>query len=199
MKIRLILLMAAAAIVPACHDGEDDGPAAVSYRQIERLARPAVNEGLIVTNDFLNAFNSIPPSADLSAGAAPVVNEAAATLAALGNAPARVGEIAMAFLPDVMRINTAIASPVGTAAYPNGAIPFGAAGVVRPVAGRKLEDDVIDITLSVLVPGTVPTLESDNVSYGGVPGNAAQPGHKLLNGQAAPGGAATFPFLAGPN
>jgi hypothetical protein len=32
-----------------------------------------------------------------------------------------------------------------------------------------------------------------------VGGNAAQPGHQKLNGQAAYNGAATFPFLAKPN
>ena len=31
------------------------------FQQVERLGRPGINEGLIVTNDFLNAFNSIPP------------------------------------------------------------------------------------------------------------------------------------------
>ena len=35
-----------------------------SYVQIERLGRPAINEGLVITNDYLNAFNSISPSQD---------------------------------------------------------------------------------------------------------------------------------------
>ncbi len=29
------------------------------YTQVERLARPAINEGLILNNDFLNALNSV--------------------------------------------------------------------------------------------------------------------------------------------
>ena len=33
------------------------------YVQIERLARPAINEGLVITNDYLNAFNSISSKA----------------------------------------------------------------------------------------------------------------------------------------
>ena len=107
-----------------------------------------------------------------------------------------LNDIAAAFLPDVLRIDTSIASPVGTVAYSNAAVPVGALGVVRPIAGRKLEDDVIDITLSVLTNGGITT---DNVSYAGVPGNAAQPGHKKLLGQAAAGGTATFPYLADPN
>src|SRR5207245_10888372 len=77
-------------------------PPTTTYVQIERLARPAVNEGLVYTNDYLNAYNSIPPSSDLSAAAAPVVAEAAGVITAtyeLGggspsNASAFVGPIA---------------------------------------------------------------------------------------------------------
>ena len=32
--------------------------------QVERLARPAVNEGLVRTNGFLLAFNGITPATD---------------------------------------------------------------------------------------------------------------------------------------
>ncbi len=163
------------------------------FVQVERLGRPAVNEGLIVTNDLLNAFNGVGPDGDLAAAA--VLGEAAATLAAFGNAPARIGDIVTAFLPDVMRIDTTIASPVGVGAYANLAIPVGALGVVRPVAGRKLEDDVIDITLTVLTGGAITT---DNVDYPNPGANPAQ-GHNLLNGQGVPLGAATFPFLAPAN
>ena len=194
--MRLGFVLAAAALVPACGGTHSGGTPGVSYQQIERLGRPAVNEGLVVTNDFLNAFNSIPPSADLSPAAAPVVSEAAHTLSSFGNSGQRVTDIATAFLPDVLRIDTTVASPVGTGAYANGAVAVGALGVVMPVAGRKIEDDVIDITLSVLTNGAITT---DNVSYAGVGGNPAQPGHQKLNGQAAYNGAATFPFLAKPN
>ena len=168
--------------------------AGVAYTQIERLARPAINEGLIVTNAYLNAFNSIPPSADLSAAAAPVRAEAVATLNAVdmldGVDNVDAGTIAGAFLPDVMRIDTSLAIPLGTPAYSAAANAFGAL-----TGGRKIEDDVIDITLTVLVGAPV----SDGVSYPGVAGNPAQPGHKKLNGQAAYNGAASFPFLASPN
>ena len=193
--IRIALIVVAAAAIPAC-GGSNDAPMGTTYKQIERLGRPAVNEGLIVTNDFLNAFNSIPPTADLTPGAAPVVAEAAATLTAFGNSTQRVTDIATAFLPDVLRIDTTVASPVGSGAYASGAVPVGALGVVMPAGGRKIEDDVIDITLSVLTAGAI---TADNVSYAGVAGNEAQPGHQKLHGQGAFNGAATFPFLAKPN
>ncbi|MEW5857120.1 MAG: DUF4331 domain-containing protein [Cyanobacteriota bacterium] len=151
-----------------------------NFKQFERLARPAINEGLIVTNDFLTAFNSIPPTLDLSDAAAPVRAEAVATLNAVdladGNDNVDPLAIAGAFLPDVMRIDTTVPSGYANALNAKGS----------PIAGRKLGDDVIDITLSVLVGSPI----SDNVSYTGTPGNPAQ-GHKPLE--------PNFPYLAPPN
>ena len=147
------------------------------FQQFERLARPAINEGLIVTNDFLNAFNSIPPTADLTPAAAPVGAEAKATLKALGNDDARADALLSAFLPDVMRIDTTQASGYGLALNAKGS----------PITGRLLKDDVIDVTLSVLTDGAI---TADNVSYEGTPDNPAQ-GHKPLETE--------FPYLALPN
>lgn len=156
--------------------------------QVERLAQPAINEGLIVTNAYLNALNAIGPDCErdalagippCSTAAAPILAEAAATLTALGNSPAQIGAIVGAFLPDVMRIDTT--QPSGYAAAVN------AAG--RPIRGRKLLDDVIDITLSVVVAFPVPALKTDNVSYAGP--NLGGSGHQPL--------LPAFPFLAPPN
>ncbi|MBD2496125.1 DUF4331 domain-containing protein [Nostoc sp. FACHB-280] len=147
------------------------------FQQVERLGRPGINEGLVVTNDFLNAFNSIPPTADLSQAAAPVGAEARKTLKALGNSDQRADALLAAFLPDVMRIDTNVSSGYANALNAKGS----------PVAGRKLTDDVIDTTLSVLTNGAV---TSDNVSYAGTPGNPSQ-GHQPLVPQ--------FPYLALPN
>jgi hypothetical protein len=146
------------------------------YNQVERLARPAVNEGLVISQGFLAAFNSIPPSQDLSPAAAPVRAEAKKTLLALGNTDDRANTLLAAFLPDVMRIDTEQKSGYVNAVNSKGA----------PITGRLLLDDTIDQTLTVLTgkPG------SDNVSYNGVPGNAAQ-GHQPLVTQ--------FPYLALPN
>lgn len=148
-----------------------------TFQQFERLGRPAVNEGLIFTNDFLNAFNQIPPSQDFSPAAAPVRAEAIKTLKALGNSDARALALATAFLPDVMRIDT-----TGSSGYANALNALGS-----PIRGRKLKDDVVDITFSVLTNGAVTT---DNVSYEGTPGNPAQ-GHDPL--------VPNFPYLALPN
>ncbi|MGB3614122.1 MAG: DUF4331 family protein [Elainellaceae cyanobacterium] len=156
------------------------------FNQVERLARPAVNEGLIVTNDFLNTLNSVTPSFEAAAlagqqpaagAAGPIVAEAKQTLLALGNSDARADALLGAFLPDVMRIDT-----TGPSGYANALNAQGS-----PIRGRLLEDDVIDITLSVLTNGAIST---DNVSYNGTPGNPAQ-GHDPL--------IPVFPFLAPAN
>lgn len=195
---------------------KDDG-----YTQIERLGRPAINEGLVIDNDYLNAFNSIGPSMDFSPAAAPVLGQAAAVLTAVHNygvgagAPApAVADVVAGFLPDVLRIDTSHHIPVGTWAY-NGdfVIAQGTSAGAMLTGGRKIEDDVMDITLSYLIvgnpacgPGTSCSIP-DGVSYAGGTdcahagqgSNVSNPGHKCLHGQASRNGSATFPFLAEPN
>jgi hypothetical protein len=62
-----IALAAVGVWLASCGSGVPaGGPTAVNYVQIERLARPAVNEGLVISNANLNLWNQIPPSADLS-------------------------------------------------------------------------------------------------------------------------------------
>jgi hypothetical protein len=178
--------------------------------QIERLARPVVNEGLVISNVFLNTFNSIPPSQDLPTftGTPAFAAEVTAVLDAVdsldGDDDVDPNDVVNAFLPDVMRIDTSLNVPYPdddptlatyVAAYSFGALPVGT--VVRPIAGRKLEDDVVDITLSVLAGGPV----SDNVDYrdDDLTDGPCQRDHDLLEGQTVAGGTAVFPFLAPAN
>lgn len=150
------------------------------FKQFERLARPAINEGLILTPLFLEAFNTISPKLDLSPAAAGVRQEAVATLNAVDLLDNRdnvdANAIARAFLPDVMRIDTTKRSGYASATNSQGSSS----------GGRMLLDDVVDITLGALVGSPA----SDNVSYNGTPGNPAQ-GHKPLQ--------PSFPYLALPN
>ena len=152
-------------------------PTTGQYQQVERLARPGINEGLITSNSLLNTFNSVPPTADLSPAAAPIGAEATRTLRALGNSPERAKALLTAFLPDVMRIDT-----TGPSGFANALNAKGS-----PIRGRLFKDDTVDTVLSVLTNGAV---TSDNVSYEGSPGNPAQ-GHKPLE--------KSFPYLALPN
>ncbi|MGD1871698.1 MAG: DUF4331 domain-containing protein [Mastigocoleus sp.] len=156
------------------------------FKQVERLARPGINEGLIVTNNSLNALNSVSPKfeANALAGkkpaakiAAPIFGEAIGTLKALGNSDERTKALVGAFLPDVMRIDTTAESGYGKALNKKGS----------PIRGRLLKDDVIDTTLSVLTDGKI---TGDNVSYEGTPDNPSQ-GHSPL--------VPKFPYLALPN
>src|SRR5688572_15329803 len=108
-----------------------------AYQQIERLGRPAVNEGLVVSNDLLNAYNMIMPSLDLSAKAAPVLKEAGGVLQALydygnknGLNPPQPSAVVAALIPDVMRIDTRAQVGIGKWAYNAGAFN----------TGRKIED-----------------------------------------------------------
>ncbi|MBI2972756.1 MAG: DUF4331 family protein, partial [Armatimonadetes bacterium] len=79
----------------------------VGGKQIERLGRPAINEGLVVTNDYLNALNSVGPDFEAAALAGrqpaagiagPIVAEAKKTLMAVGNDDARATALLGAFL-----------------------------------------------------------------------------------------------------
>jgi Domain of unknown function (DUF4331) len=156
-----------------------------TYTQVERLARPGINEALILTNDYLNALNSVGPDFEAAAlkgeepaasTAGPIVGEAIATLKAIGNDDDRALALVKAFLPDVMRIDTS--QPSGYANELN--------AVGSPIRGRLLMDDVIDITLSVVTNGGI---TADNVSYAGP--NLGGTGHQPLLEQ--------FPYLANPN
>lgn len=187
-----------------CSGGDDDDEDEVIYVQIERLGRPAINEALISTNAYLNAFNSIPPSADLSPDASVVVDEAIATLNAIdsldGDDDVDPTVIAGAFFPDVMRIDTTLA--IATSAQSFAAATGGSVGILT--GGRKIEDDVVDVYYTVLTGALTGSSIlgpiGDNVRYQGYPGlNAGQPGHKPLHGAAGYNTAATFPFLAEPN
>src|ERR1043165_94130 len=123
--IRLAFVLSAAAVIPACGSNHDAPPMGTTWVQVERLGRPAINEGLFVTNDFLNAVNSIRPDQDGAALVGPVAAAAVATLPALGQigtanavTPPQPGDVVAALIPDVMRIDTTLpAIPLGTGAY----------------------------------------------------------------------------------
>lgn len=197
-----------------------------SYVQIERLGRPAVNEGLVLSNANLNAFNSIPPSldgrSDIAAVAA-VQGEAVTVLSvvraigvAAGQTPPLTTDVAGQFLPDVTRISVDDAHYLSTGPYSGGFVAnadrtsnsrqgevgytacLGGAGFPLLCGGRKIRDDVIDVTLSYIavggIGGAIPGASgsaivsypvSDAISYS-TSHPASQP---LLS---------TFPFLARP-
>lgn len=154
-----------------------------AYVQVERLGRPAVNEGLVLSNASLNLWNSLPPSADGTSETAGIIGEVVAVQTALINLGAGappVGTVAAMFLPDVLRIDVSKTVAPAATAYNS---CQGAAG--KPLCGgRKLTDDVADITLSFLGASDASGMAvKDNVAYAD--------SHKPL--------LASFPYLASPN
>jgi hypothetical protein len=210
------LLLVAAVVVPftavlyGCGSSKSRSSGS-GFVQVERLGRPAINEGLVVTNAFLNAYNSIAPSQDITVLTdpvnAPFLAEVNANLDAVDGlvAPAgdvQNGDVIQAFLPDVMRVDTSRTIALATSAYADGALAVGTAP--RPISGRKLTDDVVDITLTVLgSPFGAQGPISDNVDYRDAvtptPDGAGQVDHDLLFGQTTVGGGADFPYLPAPN
>jgi hypothetical protein len=152
-------------------------PATGRFFQTEQLARPAVNETLVISQRGYELYNRVMPTRASNNSTNVVLAEVSRTLSALGNNNERIGALAGAFFPDVMRIDT-----TGPSGYANAVNRRGA-----PIRGRMLMDDVVDATFSIVTNGAVTT---DNVSYEGTPGNPAQ-GHDPLQ--------PTFPYLALPN
>ncbi len=170
----------------------------------------------MLSNAYLNAYNSIAPSVDLTEtggrGGGPGgrrIRQIVVAATAAGLTPVGTAAIAGGFLPDVMRIETNQSIAVGTAAY--NASLSGTPPILN--GGRKVTDDVVKhhvgLYLQLDAVGDIHTAIDDKISYymdttcsgaAFVAGaNPAAPGHQCLNGQTSNFGAATFPFLAAAN
>jgi len=207
LKRYTIGLLAASLFVVGCGTDTNDPapvPVGTALTQVEQLARPAINEGLIFTNAFLNTYNAVGPAFIAAAlanpqstqgvAAAPVLAEATVVLnifTGLNAVGITTPQAVRAFLPDVMRIDTSLAIPVATQAYDFAIDPTD----FRPIAGRKLTDDVIDVTVNLLTGGAV---AGDRVPYYPRAGNPGV-GHQRLQEQLVDFGSARFPFLAPAN
>ncbi|MBS2040023.1 DUF4331 family protein [bacterium] len=213
MKKLAISLFAAAALIAGCGSTDDSfvannntlqptTPQGTSLKQIEQLARPGINEALLFTNAFLNTYNAVSPQFVATAlanaaspegqAAAPIFTEATTVLNLIMNAPQVAGltgllttpnQAVAAFLPDVMRVDSSLNILPAQTAY-----SFKLNAVNSPVSGRKLMDDVIDITYIVLLDATGGV--NDHVKYTANTNNPAT-GHQPLVG--------TFPYLAPAN
>jgi len=193
-----------------------DGPQPVTYHQIEQLARPGINEALLITDAFLEGYNATAPSfAGVPAGTLDqVVGEAKTVLKALylgaclldgvlgldpttgvkpagvqcaevgGNmfsdgdaltgttlttatanaAAAYADRVFAQFVPDVMRIDTSVDSSYLTLCDPTNGVT-----AAKPLlcGGRKLNDDVIDVTYAYLLAGAQVTKGPPNDGVAG--------------------------------
>ncbi|HXH32305.1 MAG TPA: DUF4331 family protein [Bacteriovoracaceae bacterium] len=211
----LLIMVPMLVAFTGCGD-EDSNSSQSSVVQIERLARPAINEGLVLSNDNLNAFNSIPPSSDLDsanpavadvlAEATVVLNVVTALGMTAGATPPAVNTIVGQFLPDVMRISVddthiggLLALDARTGNQNLNQVGYtsclGGAGAPLLCGGRKIRDDVIDITLSYIAAGG---------AGAGLTGTATAPPVYAIRDQITYSTThttnllATFPFLAAP-
>ncbi|MCW3098175.1 MAG: hypothetical protein JWL77_3793 [Chthonomonadaceae bacterium] len=153
--------------------GSDNNSGPKTYTQIDRLARPAVNEVLATVANNRHAINDTAvPSQDGQSGFLTDDIQTFMTTAA-GRSQATTDAVKSVLVPDVL---VADLSQTGQAAYlgvETGGFTGGTFG------GRKLTDDVVDVSLGVIFGGTVPalfpavpddgkeipTLTTDNVSY----------------------------------
>ncbi|MFN8609700.1 MAG: DUF4331 family protein [Vulcanimicrobiota bacterium] len=214
MKKFAISLFAAAALIAGC--GSDDSfvannnnfqqntPQGTSLKQIEQLARPGINEALLFTNAFLNTYNAVSPQFVAAAlanpagpegtAAAPIFAEATAVLDAIINFPGVTGAFTTsaaakaAFLPDVMRCDSSLNILPANPAYDLANLN----AIGSPIAGRKLTDDVIDVTYAALLDANpvVANRVTDHVKYTANAGNPATGHQPLVVG---------FPYLAPAN
>ena len=191
-----LLVTVASCSDPAQNPGPDAGPpTGATFHQVEQLARPGINEALLITEAFNAGFNATAPSftgvpsdtlnavvgeaktvlkalylggclldGALGLSAAQGVKPAGMTCHAVGPAIWTEGTLAGVtltdasktaaqayadkvfgqFIPDVMRVDTAVTSHYLT--------PCGA-GSQLLCGGRFLNDDVIDVTYNYLFSG----------------------------------------------
>ncbi|MBA2542044.1 MAG: DUF4331 family protein [Deltaproteobacteria bacterium] len=189
----------------------DPGPGVV-FRQVEHLARPGINEALLITDGFLEGYNATAPSftgvptdvlnavvaeaktvlkaiylgSCLVSGTLGLTEGAGGTALKPGLVPcADVGNDIFSdgdaltgtvlettsaaqaqvyadrmfaqFVPDVMRINTATNNYLTPCGTPTDALPL-------LCGGRRVDDDVIDVTYNYLIGGLAgtPGPQNDN-------------------------------------
>jgi hypothetical protein len=103
---------------------------AVDGQQIDRNGRPVINT-VFVPGPMKDAFNQANPVNDLAL----FRNTFITTAMALGNNATRAAFLADFLLPDILTLDTS-----NTGGYPN---------------GRRLEDDVVDISLNLVSNGAI--------------------------------------------
>ena len=139
--------------------------------QIDRMGIPTINTVLIRPNRFIgplpipfvpnpraptaasfkDQFNLTMPANDVFAWSA----EVRMALIALGNTEADAIAVTNLLLPDVLTFDTSKAVGVGFGTSLGG-------GVLN---GRRLQDDVVDIELGLLVKANVPARNGDSISH----------------------------------
>jgi hypothetical protein len=147
-------------------------PSSDGYRQMDRLARPVVNEVFAtVANDRHKINDEISPTDDINQLANDI--QSFMTFPA-GRSQAITNVVKAVLVPDMMFADLSQSGPAAYLGYETGGATGGKFG------GRKLSDDVVDISLGVVFGNTIsalglapddgnaiPTLTSDHVDASG--------------------------------
>jgi hypothetical protein len=157
-----------------------------TYTQIDRLARPAVNEVFAtVANDRHEINDTDDPSNDINQLANDIQTFMVGTA---GRSQAITTVVKGVLVPDVMTAN--LSSTATKAAY-LGVETGGATG--STFGGRALTDDVVATSLGIIFGSTIPTLKLAPDDGKEIPA--------LTNDNVGPGGkhfTSTFPYLGAP-
>ena len=140
----------------------DGSPQPVAFHQVEQLARPGINEALLITNDFMNGYNATAPtftgvdSTTLNA----VVGEGKTVLKAIylgvcfvnAQTTAAVGSGTYNGTNEMKPAGMDCASQVGTIVQNDGTLTPGAGSAAQAYADKvfsQFEPDVMRIDTSV--------------------------------------------------
>lgn len=155
------------------------------FRQVDRLARPVVNEVLAtVANDRHKINDEISPTQDRQELANDIQSFMTGTA---GRSQAITDVVKAVLVPDVM---VADLNQSGPAAY-LGVETNGATG--GRFGGRKLQDDVVDTSLGIIFGNTIPALglaPEDNKEIPSLTSDNVGPSAKGFTN--------TFPYLGAP-
>ena len=165
--------------------GGGGGSGSRTFTQKDRLSRPVVNEVFATVSANRHKINNeISPTQDPSQLRNDIINFMKNTA---GRSDAITNVVATVLIPDVMKANL---NEAGPAAY-LGAETNGATG--GKFGGRKLTDDVVDISLGVVFGNTVSSLglaPDDGKAIASLTTDNVGPEGKHFIG--------TFPYLGAP-
>lgn len=183
-----VAILVGALVWSGCGGSGSSTPTAspATYTQIDRLARPAVNEVFAtVANDRHEINDTDDPTNDVNQLANDIQTFMTGTA---GRSQAITNVVKSVLVPDVMVAN--LSSTATTAAY-LGVETNGATG--STFGGRGLSDDVVATSLGIIFGNTVPTLglaPDDGKEIPSLTNDNVGPGLKHFTN--------TFPYLGAP-
>lgn len=178
--ILMVMGLLVVLVLKACGDGGGSQvgvapPSSTTFFQLERLGIPGLNE-VYMDFDLHDTSNRSTPVNDVPLQESSIRS----FVAAVGRPPGIADALVAVTLPD--QIQADLSQSNGTYF----GVELAGLGVIPPnFGGRRIADDIVDVTLAVtfgdlvtgITEGAIPTLLSDNV---GVAPNASQSGFPYL-------------------